>query len=266
MSRLPLAFSLAVLGTVSAGASDYDERRAADVRTCRAIDPAASQSGLYFNPEGYRSYYLRSHCFQEAAVRFRDDTLCTQVKERHSILSSSWGYSATRCRALVTEAMAADRLSLQDLKRQYLNAPVTLRDFRIERNGNGRDFDLLPTFAGDKGAGYTLKFEIIPPDATKLPIRFHASGYYVDGHANLQIFLRREDIERQVPGFVPDHRYAVRATLMLAVPIGTGDARWNDAFAEGVFPARERSQSITKDLEFPAPLPRRPPIVNRQVG
>jgi hypothetical protein len=246
-----LASTLAVLGMSAAPASDYDERRAASVKVCDAIDPAASQSGLYFNPDGYRSYFVRSQCFQQAAVNFRDDTLCAQVKQRRSLLSSSWGYSASRCRTLVADGIAADRRTLDDLKRQYLKGAITLRGFRIERNGNGRDFDIIPAFAGENAAGYTLTFAIIPPGGPA-PLLLHSSGYYLDGHANLRIFVRGDDIEKRVPGFAPGRRYSVQATLTLTVPTGSGDVRWTDAFIDRVFPARERSQSTTEEIEFPA--------------
>lgn len=248
--RLLLASTLAVLGLGAAPASDYDERRAASVKTCDAIDPAASQSGLYFNPDGYRSYYVRSQCFQQAAINFRDDTLCAQVKQRRSLLSSSWGYSASQCRTLVAEGIAADRRTLEDLKRQHLKGAITLRDFRIEQNGNGRDFDIIPAFAGETAAGYTLSFAIVPAGGPA-PILLHSSGYYLDGHSNLRIFVRGDDITRRVPGFTPGRRYLVQATLMLSLPTGTGDVRWSDAFIERVFPARERSQSMIKEIEFP---------------
>jgi len=70
--------------------------------------PAAYQSGLLFNPVGYRSYYLRSECFQRIAIEFRDQKLCDLVKPRHSLFSSSWGYSKAQCGKLVHEGLAAD--------------------------------------------------------------------------------------------------------------------------------------------------------------
>jgi hypothetical protein len=140
---LLLASTLAVLGMSAAPASDYDERRAASVKICDAIDPAASQSGLYFT------------------------------------------------------------------------------------------------------------FAIIPAPGGPAPLLLHSSGYYLDGHANLRIFVRGDDIERRVPGFAPGRRYSVQATLTLTVPTGSGDVRWTDAFIDRVFPARERSQSMTQEIEFP---------------
>src|SRR6516164_8565895 len=81
------------LGPTAALCASYDELKSAAVSRCTMIDPAEYQSGLAFNPEGYRSYYVRSSCFQDVAVQFRDDNLCAHVKQRHSLLFSGWGYS-----------------------------------------------------------------------------------------------------------------------------------------------------------------------------
>ena len=43
--------------------------------------------------------------FQQAAVRFRDQALCRQVKQRRSLLFSSWGYSPGQCRKLVAAVL-----------------------------------------------------------------------------------------------------------------------------------------------------------------
>ena len=92
---------LGILAPSAASAFDYAEWHSKAVKACEAIDPSDSQSGLVFNPDGYRSFYVRSKCFQEAAVTYRDATLCAQVRRRWSLFSSSWGYTASRCRQLV---------------------------------------------------------------------------------------------------------------------------------------------------------------------
>ncbi|HVR14951.1 MAG TPA: hypothetical protein VMS25_01230 [Candidatus Limnocylindrales bacterium] len=142
--------------------SGYTELRMAALKQCQAIDPADYQSGLFFNPDGYRSYYVRSECFQKTAVQFRDEALCAEVRQRVSLLSSSWGYSRTRCRELVAQGVASDRKTLDEIKRLYIKGAVTLRDFRVERNGNGRDFDIIPSFAGDYAHGYVTLSRWIP--------------------------------------------------------------------------------------------------------
>src|SRR5262249_5158433 len=77
------------LAVAAAPGATYDESRSAALGRCDAIDPAASQSGLIFNPAGYRSFYLRSECLQTTAVQFRDEALCSRVKQRRSLFFSS---------------------------------------------------------------------------------------------------------------------------------------------------------------------------------
>ncbi len=242
----PLVLLLAVVPVYSA---TYEEQRSAAIKSCRAIDPAEYQSGLIFNPDGQRSFYVRSECFQRAALRFRDPALCGEVKERRSLFSSSWGYSPARCRALVGEGIAADRKTLQEIKHKYSRGAVRMIDFRVERNGNGRDFDILPTFAGDYAHGHTLRFEVIPPSG-KTPILLHSSGYYVDGSSNLRIFVTQEEIRRRFADFALNRAYSVRATLTLEVGNGGQSGFWSEAFIEQVFPVRERSQSLEREVRF----------------
>lgn len=200
------------LGAPAAWSAGYEELRAAAVESCRAIDPAEYRSGLLFNPDGHHSYYVRSECFQRTAVQFRDVALCAEVKRRYALFSSSWGYSARRCRELVAEGTAADRAHLEEIRERHRLGAVRLRDFRIERNGNGRD--------------------------------------YVDGASELRIFLRQAEIRQQIPDFALGRAYTVRATLVLDLGHGGPAGYRSDAFVEAVFPARERSQSVEREVRF----------------
>ena len=76
---------------------------------------------------------------EQQPVRFRDESLCAKVRQRRTLFSSSWGYAPARCRQLVADGAAADRGELEKMKRAYVAGAIKLRDFRIERNGNGRD-------------------------------------------------------------------------------------------------------------------------------
>jgi len=57
-------------------------------------------------------------------------------------------------------------------------------------------------------------------------------------------------IKQRFAGFSLNRSYTVRATLMLDVGFGGQSGYWSPAFIEGVFPARERSQSITRPATF----------------
>ena len=230
-------------------AVDYTELHARAVKACEAIDASQSQSGLLFNPDGYRSYYVRSKCFQEAAIQYRDPALCSQVKERRSLFSSSWGYTATRCRQLVADGAAANRKELEAIRSQYIAGGMKLRDFRIEQNGNGRDFDIIPAFAGTYARGYTLTFEILP-DGKGEPILLHTSGYYVDEKSNLNLYVRQSEIRQRLPGFAAGRSYSVRATVFLDVGFGGQSGYWSPSFVNSVFPAASRSHSIVRRVTF----------------
>ena len=172
------------------------------------------------------------------------------MRQRFSLLSSSWGYSRARCRELVTQGAATDRTTLEEIKRLYIKGAITLRNFRVERNGNGRDFDIIPFFAGGYAHGYVLRFEIVQTDTRKETALLHSAGYYVDGNSNLRVFLRQDEIRKRFPDFALDRPYTVRATLILDVGSGDQSGHWSDTFIERVFPIRERAQSVTREIRF----------------
>ena len=131
----------------------------------------------------------------------------------------------------------------------YASGVVRLSDFRIERNGNGRDVDILPAFTGTYAHGYTVTFEILP-DPSGAYTLLHTSGYYLDEKSNLRIYVPQTDIKQRFPGFALNRSYTVRGTVTLDVGFGGQSGYWSPAFIEGVFPARERSQSITRQATF----------------
>ena len=243
---LPVACLLAATTVL---AFDYAAERGKEVRTCQAIDPSDSESGLVFNPDGYRSYYRRSKCFQDAAVRFRDPALCEQVRERTSVMFSSWGYSAARCRQLVSDGLASDRRELEAMRRAYAAGGITLRDFRIERNGNGRDIDIIPAFAGTYAHGYVLTFELLT-GANDSATLLHSSGYHLDATSNLRIYVPAADIRQRVQGFTVNRVYTVRATTTFDVGFGGPSGYWSDAFIDRTFPKQERAHVLVRQAAF----------------
>src|SRR5882672_3829453 len=232
-----------------AAAAGYAEMRAGAVKRCQAVDPSESQSGLAFNPDGYRSYYARSACFQDAATLFRDESLCAMVKERWSVFWSSWGYSGKRCRQLVAEGSAADYKALEEIKSRYQAGAVKLRDFRIERNGNGRDFDIIPAFDPGYDHGYAVRFELVGAGGEAV-VPVAASGFYLGGNENIRIFVRQADIRGWFPRFELGRPYQVRATLVLDVGNGGPGGMWSDAYIEKVFPVAARSQMLIRQITF----------------
>jgi hypothetical protein len=139
---------------------------------------------------------------------------------------------------------------LEETRRHYLAGHMTLRDFRVELDDNGRDFDLVPVTTGDVPHGYTLRFELVPADGSAA-ILLHSDGYFVD-ETPLRIYLRRADLRQRVPDLSPNRRYTITATMAYGLPSANLQAEWSDRFVESVFPARERSQSVTREAAFPA--------------
>jgi hypothetical protein len=248
--RIVLLSLFVSFSLTQAFAASYDELRWSAVNQCQAIDRREYQSGLLFNPDGYRSYYVQSECFQKTALEFRDPSLCANVRQRRSLFSSSWGYSKANCDQLVAENIAADRKLLEEKRNGYLNRAIQLRDFRIERNGNGRDFDIIPTFTGEAANFYNLRFDILLSLPAGETVLLHASGYYLDRNSNLRLYVRQEDLQARLREFSSAEIYAVRATLILNVGDGAQGARWSDSFVERVFPAGERTQRLERKVRF----------------
>jgi hypothetical protein len=244
----PFLLATLVIAVAQTQAPTYDTARATAVKTCEAIDANQSQSALAFNPDGYRSYYVRSECLQRAAVQFRDLTLCDRVRQRRALLWSSWGYSPENCRTLVGQAIDADRKEIEEIRRTYLAKSMVLRDFRIERNGNGRDYEVIPSFEGTDGHGYMIAIEIVP--LTGRPMAIHTNGYYVDPRSALHIFIPLSDIKTRVPGFEPGRAYRVRATATFTLSASDGSRFMSDQFLERLFPLAERVRSVAKDIRF----------------
>jgi hypothetical protein len=243
-----LACFLALLPPCASSASDYAARKAAAKQHCEAISASESESGLFFNPDGYRSFYVQSQCFQTAAEQYRDSSLCDRVRRRYSLVSSSWGISSTQCQKLVAKGVESDRAELEKEKQLYAANPARLLRFRIERNGNGRDFDFIPEFSSGNPHGYRLVFEIV--GVGEQPILLHSDGYYIDPNSKLRLFVRQADVRARFPGLLLNHPYKLKGTAIFSIGMGGPAGYWSDEFLERSFPLRERSQSLTIESKF----------------
>jgi len=246
-----IALVLLLLPGIATANNDYEQQHAMAVSACVAVDASDYQSGLALNPDGYRSYYVRSQCYQKTAIRFRDSKLCTRVRQRRSLFSSSWGYSKSNCKKLVEKAINKDRDAIDRMKSDYQQGHVRLSDFRVERNGNGRDFDIIPAFSGTGAHGYKLVFEIIPDGPGLSPVLLDASGFYLQGGAsNIRVYVPQQDIRKRFPGFALNTSWQVRATLVYSVGTGSFNGKWSDAFIESRFPESNRTQIMMKEIRF----------------
>jgi len=231
--------------------NDYDAQRAAAMRKCEAVDAREYQTGLLFNPDGYRSYYARSRCFQDAAIAFRDPGLCDRVRQRRSLFSSSWGYSRDNCRKLVGQGIDKDRAAIDAMKETYAQRHVRLAGFRIERDGNGRDIDIIPQFTGEDAHAYHLRFELLRDGAGAAPVLLHDSGFYLRGAGDdIRIYVPSTDIRQRFPEFSLDRRFTVRATLTYSIGTGSYRGWWSPAFIDSRFAESERTQILSREELF----------------
>ena len=242
----------ALLGLCSlshAEKNNYTQLQASNLAQCLDIGPKENQSGLLFNPDGYRSYYLRSRCIQDVAVKFRDPELCEDVKRRRSLFASSWGISPAQCTKLAGAGIDDDLAQLRASKRAYEDSHVELIDFTVARNGNRRDFDIVPVFGGSSSHAYTLTFAIVETGTTPI----HTSGYYLDGKSdNIRIYVRAAEIRQRLPTFDLTADYQVAATLQYSIGYGNQVGRWSENFIETHFPEQQRTQTLVKTVRFGA--------------
>ena len=232
-----------------AGATDYQTLLDQALAKCEEINADSYQTGLLLNPDGYRSYFEKSACFQRAAIAFRAVPLCKKVKRRRALFSSSWGYSKANCLDLASRAEEQDRLALQTLQQRYAAGPVKLTELRLEPNGNGRDFDFIPRFADGFEHGYQLEIWLIDEDHQRHLIFTY--GSHLRGSAdNIRLYIPRTDLLDRFPALRFGRPYVLETRLILSVGIG-GPGGWlRDDILEEVFPASSRTQKLISTVEF----------------
>ena len=242
-------FAVGVGVSNQSSATDYVALRDQSLARCSEIDSSDYQTGLWGNPDGYRSFYKKSACIQRAAIEFRDSTLCRKVKRRFALFSSSWGYSKSNCLDLVSEAYNKDRRELQALRQRYTAGPVKLVELKLEKNGNGRDYDFIPRFSDGFEHGYTLELWLGDNNGTSHLVLEH--GSYLRGSAdNIRLYLPRSDLLSRFPALRPGLPYALEARLILSIGVGRPGGWLRDDLIEESFPASSRTQKLISAVEF----------------
>lgn len=91
-----------------------------------------------------------------------------------------------------------------------------------------------------------MRFEITTGEGVSVLVLLHASGHYLDAGSRLRIFARQDEIRNRWAGFSPGRIYAVRATMVLDVGVGSPAGHGSESFIERTFLTHERSQAITR--------------------
>lgn len=239
---------LLIAASVAVVAEDFEAERQRAVTTCMQIDADAYQSNLWLNPAGYRGYYERSRCLQQAAIEFRDRDICNDVKELFALLSSTWGYSESNCRKLVEEKLVNDKQALQDLKRRYMDGPVRLLSIRIEQNGNGRDYDIIPSFSDGWSTGYHLTIAVV--DGSRVVPVLNHGGYVEGAGTRLRLYLPRRDLVARFADVEFNRSYPLRVMMTLSIGTRKADGWLRQDVIDEVFPLPERQQVLEATAVF----------------
>ncbi len=229
---------------------DYDfscracDARAADVARCEAIDPEESVTGLLFNPPGRKTKFVRSSCLQRLAVRYRDASLCAQVRERTSVFFDGSAISRAACQARVAEAARTDApVLIQDIHR--------LAEVAFFGNGNGRDMDIHIGFSGAYAHRYALTVAMLDEAGTGSRI-LDSRERHIGAHTStLRLLIRAEQMAEAARALAVTPPYRFRITLALVEPA------WREV-AQFAALGRDERQSVVERRVDPGTLPRDP--------
>jgi hypothetical protein len=187
------------------------DRKAAAVKKCRDIDPGEYSTGLLFNPPGKKTYFARSSCLQEAARKFRDPTLCEEVRERESLFFDGSAISRESCERRVQEAM----LQAPDV---VIRDPYRLAAVEYFRNGNGRDIDVDIAFSGTYRHRYALTVSMVD-EAGATSERLHHREYSLGpATRGLRIWLQEAQVAAAAEALSLEPPYRLRVSLALVEP------------------------------------------------
>jgi hypothetical protein len=71
-----------------------------------------------------------------------------------------------------------------------------------------------------------------------------------DPRSALRNFIRQQDFKARFPAFEPGRSYQVRAIATFTLPVGGSSRFMSDAVLERLFPVRERTRSVTREIRF----------------
>lgn len=204
-------FALFMPGDTPAFSCKVCDRKAAAVKECQDIDPGEYSTGLLFNSPGGKTYFARSSCLQAAARKFRDPTLCEEVRERESLFFDGSAISRESCERLVQEAARQTPVAvIRDLYR-----PAAVEYFR---NGNGRDIDVHIAFSGTYRHRYALTVSMVD-EAGAASERLHHDEYSLGpASRGLRIRLQEAQVAAAADALSLATPYRFRVRLALVEP------------------------------------------------
>jgi hypothetical protein len=185
--------------------------KASEVERCWRMDPKDYSTAMFFNPPGMKALYKRSSCLQGLAVRYRDASLCEEVRERKSLFFDGSAISRASCEQRVQERARNDpKVVISDIHR--------LADVAYVRNGNGRDIDVRVGFSGSYQHRDELTVSMVDETGANIET-LHRNDYWRGASTGaLHIVVRQAKIAAAAEALALEPPYRFRVTLALVEP------------------------------------------------
>jgi hypothetical protein len=182
------------------------------VETCREMSRASFQTWLIFNPKGRQTYYLRSECFQQMAVRDRNDGYCNEVAERKSLYFNGTAISPEVCRDAVRTQMQKDLA-----ERVRPEAIHRIEKVTVTPMSGGDTADVRISTAGALSGAYRLSLSLHDAEGRFLgPLATLETRLGAGPTDSLSVMIYRRDARRIAgPHYRAGERYLLTATLEL---------------------------------------------------
>lgn len=200
-----------VFSSISDGQADELRAfREAAVLNCSRIPPNKYETALIFNPSGMQTLYPRSVCFQEIAVKLRDESYCNEVKESKSLIFDGSAISAGRCRQLVQEQVSRDRTLASQVKDIFRVSKVN-----FERNGNGKDFDAKVIATGSYPHRYSVVIALLIEPDSSVRVIYRNDHFFGPSANGLSLYIPQRVILGALDGRPLEIPYRVRTRITL---------------------------------------------------
>lgn len=208
-----------VLGLPVAGnaqTTDWQDVFEKEVAECRSIPESDYVTGLIFNPAGHSTYYKRSRCLQELAARWRDYSLCNDVRERHSLFFNGEGFSQAACREKVAAQLEKDLEAAAAINPDTFHKPADASFDRPHYVGDSILFRWQTR--GSHPGTYQVRVDIWPNDTSNpVTIAEYSQPLGSEGHT-LQRTIPNQLFREAFDGHIPDREVRIRITLELPLP------------------------------------------------
>jgi hypothetical protein len=208
-----------------ANANNYGDKLSDKIEKCRAIPEDEIQSigiGIF---SAKPSYYMRSKCFFELAIKERRPELCTHVKE----LANPY-YTSNNCKKKTQEKIAKDWSYAEQLSGVHHKIEKAF----FKRNNNGKDFDFVITVTGKKRICYKMELTI------GSRVLYSDFQTFFNERRELHLYFPKAELVNRLDGLAIDETHRVKITLTKSI----------GSYAAKHLPENEKPIAIYTEVNF----------------